>query len=105
MERWCGKGRQETENLFWLRPGKAISREIRAAQHVTRPEGDGGNEGACKGEGEAQDQVSSDAEENKEDERVDVGNKESEIRQQQEDDCRSIRQVRRPERFEDFVME
>lgn len=48
---------------------RAIAREIGAAQHVTRPAENGGNEGSCAGGGEAQDQGSSDAEENKEDER------------------------------------
>ena len=36
---------------------------------MTRPAGNGGNQGTCAGGVEAQDQGSSDAEENKEDER------------------------------------
>ena len=51
----------------------------------------GGSEDA----GKAQDQESSHAEENKEDGRVDVGNKELEIRQQQDNIRRSTFQVPR----------
>ena len=65
----------------------------------------GGSEGACAGTGEAQDQGSSAVEENKEGERVDVGNKESEIRRRQENIRRSTHPVRRPARFKDFVMD
>ena len=57
------------------------------------------------GEGKAQDQGSSHAEENKEDERVDAGKKESEIRQKQENIRRSTRQVRGSAKFKDFVTE
>ena len=67
-------------------------------------EDNGGSQSTCAGAGVAQDQLSSDAEGNKEDERVDVGNKESEIHQQQENIRRSTCQVRRPARFNDFVM-
>lgn len=54
-----------------------------------------GSGSAFAGAGKAQDQGSSHAEENKEDGRVDIGNKESEIRQQQENIRRSTCQVRR----------
>ena len=74
-------------------------------EDLSHNEDNGGSKSTCACAGVAQDQVSSDAEGNKEDERVDVGNKESEIRQQQEDIRRSTRQVRRPATFNDFVME
>ena len=83
----------------------AFVKKYHAQEDLSNNEDNGRSESTCAGAGVAQDQVSSDAEGNKEDERVDVGNKESEIRQQQENIRRSTRQVRRPARFNDFVME
>ena len=83
----------------------AFVKKYHAQEDLSNNEDHRGSESTCVGTGVAQDQVSSDAEENKEDEHVDVGNKESEIRQQQENIRRSTHQVWRPARFNDFVME
>ena len=80
-------------------------KKYHAQEDVSNNEDNRGSESTCAGAGVAEDQVSSDTEGNKEDEWVDVGNMESEIRQQQEIIRRSTRQVRRPVRFNDFVME
>ena len=58
-----------------------------------------GSESAWAGAEEAQNQGSSDAEENKEDEQCDAGHKESEIHEQQENVRKLPLQVQRPARF------
>ena len=83
----------------------AFLKKYHAQEGNTSGVENGRSEGACAGAGEAQDKLSSDAQENKEDERVKVDDKGSEIHHQQENVRWSTRQVRRPARFKDFVIE
>ena len=80
----------------------AFVKKYHAQEGPTSGVENGESEGACAGAGEAQDKRSSDAQENKEDERVKVDDKELELHQQQENVRRSTRQVRRPARFKDL---
>ena len=80
-----------------FRGNAAFVKKYHVQEGLSTDADNGGSEGASAAVGKAQDEGSSDAEENKEDERVDVGNKESEIHHQWENIHWSTGQVVRSE--------